>query len=588
MPNFEIKLKTELKEFQKTTADWMEKHEKKFDGGIISNEPGLGKTLNLLNLVVNNPKVTLIVCPAGLVDNWMNEIKKHTTLCRLKTHKYYGPNRVFNVKDPFTLIYITSYTTISSEFKYNTFDKTSLFSKVKFERIVLDEGHCIRNTNTSISKSVLFLGSVNTNAKKWIMTATPVYNNINDVFSYFKFLEFEGIDNKSEWTKSITKNINGLHKLNEWMHKYSIAMKKENVLKELKTKKEEKVVLQFKDTECEFYECLRNYSFVRMKALVNRIDKLKGASSDPQMKKLLQASVMVYILRLKQACNSPYLILKNMERLKQSENLSEAIEKLKFFNESKKTEDECPVCYDTVADHIAECGHKCCKGCWDRILVISSSCPSCREFVDSVEPVKNTVENVKKIVSIEDIQDNAKIEKVLSLTRSALMKNEKIVIVSQWVSYLDIIRKVFEKELPNIKYIKLQGSVPLKTRTILIKDFESNPEIQVCFLSLTSSSEGITLVSANHLVFMDSWWNKSKMIQASDRIHRIGQLKQVYIYFLSIGGTIEEKIEQLLEKKEKMSNLILNKWKIADKEKYDDSWMKKVVQLLEPQQEQSI
>ena len=588
MPNFDIKLKTDLKDFQETTSKWMKDHERLYDGGMLCNEAGLGKSLSILNLIVSDSKMTLIVCPAGLVDNWMNEIKKHTTLSRLKTCKYHGPNREKININSFALIYITSYSTISKEFNYGKFDKSSLFNKISFPRVVLDEGHSIRNTNTSICKSILYLGDVNFNAKKWILSATPIYNNINDTFSYFKFLQLEGIDNKKDWTQSITKSINGLHKLNEWMHKYSLAMKKENVLKELKTKNEKKVILKFKTIEGEFYECLRNYSHVRMKALVKRIDKLKGMYQDPQMKKLLQASVMVYILRLKQACNSPWLILKNMERLKDSKNLSEAVDKLKYFNESKNVEEECPVCYDTKADYIAECGHKCCKKCWDSILKISSSCPSCREFVDSVEPINNIVEKVKKVVSIDELQDNAKIEKVLELTKKAILNNEKIVIVSQWVSYIDIIRHVFDKELPEVKYIKLQGSVSLKQRNLSIKEFESNVSLKICFLSLTSSSEGITLVSANHLVFMDSWWNKSKMIQASDRIHRIGQLKQVNIYFLQVENTIEEKIEELLVKKEKMSNLILNNWNIKDKEKYDDSWMKKVVQLLEPQQEENL
>ena len=75
----------------------------------------------------------------------------------------------------------------------------------------------------------------------------------------------------------------------------------------------------------------------------------------------------------------------------------------------------------------------------------------------------------------------------------------------------------------NIKYVSLQGNIPLKQRTDAITQFQTNPDIKVCFISLMSSAEGINLVSSNHLVLVDSWWNNAKMIQVMDRIHRIGQ-----------------------------------------------------------------
>ena len=96
-----------------------------------------------------------------------------------------------------------------------------------------------------------------------------------------------------------------------------------------------------------------------------------------------------------------------------------------------------------------------------------------------------------------------------------------------------------------------------------------------------SSAEGINLVSSNHLVLVDSWWNNAKMIQVMDRIHRIGQTKDVNIYKLQIKDSIEEQIEQLVEKKSKMASLVLNKWKIHDKNGYDDSWMKNIIKLID-------
>jgi SNF2 family DNA or RNA helicase len=85
---------------------------------------------------------------------------------------------------------------------------------------------------------------------------------------------------------------------------------------------------------------------------------------------------------------------------------------------------------------------------------------------------------------------------------------------------------------------------------------------------------------------MDSWWNNAKMTQVMDRIHRIGQKKDVTIYNLQIKNSIEEQIEQLVEKKYKMANLVLSKWNIHDPKNYDDSWMKNIIKLIDKPSEE--
>ena len=586
-----LKIKTTLKSFQVDTVKWMCEHEDKYDGGLLLNDAGTGKSISVLATIVKSPVKTLIVCPAGLVDNWINEIKKHTNISRLRVVKYYGTDRQNIEINNKHLVYITSYSILSREFNGSGFEKNSLFNKINLERIVLDEAHYIRNVYSDVNKSIMFLGdSYKINIKKWIVTATPIFNEPNDAFAYFKFLGLEGIDTKREWTERITKSLDGLQILNTWFEKYGLSMKKDIVLKELKNKNEQLVKLDFNDIEKEFYHALKEYSQTRMKTLVNRIDRLNKRvfeDVDGSMRKILHSNVMVYILRLKQACNSPWLILKCMERLKTATNMKEAVDRLRFFNQSKQIEEECPICYDTIADYIAEpCGHKCCENCWNRMFNAGVvNCPKCREYVEEIHPVKDTrVRNKKNIkVDLNDFKNSSKIQEIIKLTNKVINTNEKIVIVSQWVSMLNVIRTIFENDsnLKNIKYVSLQGNIPLKQSTDAITQFQTNPDIKVCFISLMSSAEGINLVSSNHLVLVDSWWNNAKMIQVMDRIHRIGQTKDVNIYKLQIKDSIEEQIEQLVEKKSKMASLVLNKWKIHDKNGYDDSWMKNIIKLID-------
>jgi SWI/SNF-related matrix-associated actin-dependent regulator of chromatin subfamily A3 len=304
------------------------------------------------------------------------------------------------------------------------------------------------------------------------------------------------------------------------------------------------------------------------------------------MRKILHSNVMVYILRLKQACNSPWLILESMERLKDASNMKEAVEKLKYFNESKNIEEECPICYDTSANYIAEpCGHKCCKECWNRMINVGIvNCPKCREYVDDIQPINKKEENINKNEQEEKkYETSSKIQELIKITKNIINKNEKIIVVSQWVSMLNIIRKVFEndKSVKDFKFVSLQGNMSLKQRSDSIKSFQNDPNIKICFVSLMSSAEGINLVASNNLVLMDSWWNNAKMSQVMDRIHRIGQTKDVTIYNLQIKNSIEEQIEKLVEKKYKMAKLVLTKWSIYDSKKYDDSWMKNIIKLID-------
>jgi len=575
-------MKSELKPFQKETLKWMTKRESKEKCGMLLSDAGTGKSIISLNIIVNNPVKTLIICPSGIIDNWCNEIKKHTNLRNIKVLKYYGSDRQnYNKNVGEKIIYITSYSIISREYNGKNFDKNSLINKVNFERIMLDEAHYIRNHRSTNFQSVLAICNLQEIKFRWIITATPIFNKISDAFVYFNFLQLEAIDTRADWTKTISKDINGIKIVNEWFKKHGITFKKEDVLKEeLCNKNEIKIELKFNQKEQEFYDALKEYSIIRMKALMKRIKNLHKTLIDDKetMKKLLRSNVMVYILRLRQCCDSPYIIIESMKRLQTVNTIDDAISTLSFFNQNKDQKEECPICYDTVANYIAKpCGHKCCKDCWDHMANLAiTNCPKCRAEINEIVDVTKTVE-VNVPIQREDII-SSKVEYLLDLTKKIVKNKEKIIIVSQWVSMLDITRKAF-KEL-NIKFISLQGNVPIKERSKVIKEFENNADIKVCFISLMSSAEGINLVSANHLVLIDSWWNESKMTQITGRIHRIGQKKQANIYNLQIENTIEQQIEKLVKKKGKITKLILNKWNI-DTKNYDSSWIKDIIKLLD-------
>jgi SNF2 family DNA or RNA helicase len=350
-------------------------------------------------------------------------------------------------------------------------------------------------------------------------------------------------------------------------------------------------------------------------------------------------NTLVYILRLKQCCDSPMLVIKTMKRLAElyknnqtndndspnnshdnshennnptnetADAVRAATKLLEFYNTSQRTKQDCPICYDNEADVIANCGHKCCKECWDKLLDMSIlDCPTCRTKITllksiytqetydvlqkEMEDIRVAERDIRELesdirVTESDITSNtsSKIKSLISILKQKLKLGEKVVVVSQWVGMLDIVKENVEKALPDIKSISLKGKIKPHDRQTLIEEFQMDQTIKICYLSLMSSAEGINLTSANNLVLLDSWWNNSKMSQVFDRIHRIGQTKQVNIYQLTTADSIETKINCLVNKKTKLAELLTSKWQGAQEDNQDDqeqayAWIKDKIRLI--------
>lgn len=82
-------------------------------------------------------------------------------------------------------------------------------------------------------------------------------------------------------------------------------------------------------------------------------------------------------------------------------------------------------------------------------------------------------------------------------------------------------------------------------------------QADVALCSIQACGHGINLTAANHVIHVDRWWNPAVEDQATDRVHRIGQIKTVYVYRILTKGTLEEKITNLLEKKRDISDKVI-------------------------------
>jgi len=149
---------------------------------------------------------------------------------------------------------------------------------------------------------------------------------------------------------------------------------------------------------------------------------------------------------------------------------------------------------------------------------------------------------------------SSKIITLMENLESLMARGEKVLIFSQFTSFLSIIKT--ELDSRNIEYSYLDGKT--NKRQMVVNEFKTNPSKSVFLISLKAGGVGLNLTEASYCFLVDPWWNPAVEAQAIDRIHRIGQEKKVFAYRLITKGSIEEKILKLQETKKDVSRNILS------------------------------
>ena len=103
----------------------------------------------------------------------------------------------------------------------------------------------------------------------------------------------------------------------------------------------------------------------------------------------------------------------------------------------------------------------------------------------------------------------------------------------------------------------LHGETPVRTRAALVQRFQDDETVPFFVLTLKAGGSGLTLTAASHVVHFDRWWNPAVENQATDRAFRIGQKRDVLVHKFLCRGTMEDKIDALIESKREMSDALL-------------------------------
>jgi superfamily II DNA or RNA helicase len=143
----------------------------------------------------------------------------------------------------------------------------------------------------------------------------------------------------------------------------------------------------------------------------------------------------------------------------------------------------------------------------------------------------------------------------------------RALVFSQFVDHLSLVRASLDAD--KITYQYLDGSTPVKTRQEQVAAFQRG-EGELFLISLKAGGTGLNLTAADYVIHLDPWWNPAVEDQASDRAHRIGQLRPVTVYRLVAANTIEEKIVALHHQKRDLADSLLEGTESAARVSADD------------------
>ncbi|XP_051942734.1 helicase-like transcription factor isoform X2 [Hippocampus zosterae] len=531
---------------------------------------------------------TLIVCPLSVLSNWLDQFEEHVRAdVKLRVYMYHGPDRNRSTKFLSSQdVVLTTYNVLAADFtskNRSLHDVSSPLHDINWLRVVLDEGHVVRNPNTQMSKAVLDLKA----KRRWILSAvlcrvffdlidrplqsglfhrgggTPIQNSVKDLWMLLAFLRLKPFDVREWWNRVIQRPVTqgdraGLQNLQTLVKCITLRRTKTSEVngRPLVTLPEKSVCVEqveLSASEREEYELAHNEGRHTIGRYLAEGTVLRN-----------YADVLAILMRLRQHCCHPDLLSKTVSdaglAATPAELREHLIEKLRLVLASGSDE-ECSVCLDSVRlPVITHCAHVYCRPCIAQVIGTeqeSARCPLCRSDIKINELVEFPQEEMAegnggrspgKWRTSSKIQ--ALIGNLLRLRRED--STIKSLVVSQFTRFLTILETPLREH--GFRFVRLDGTMSQKKRAQVIQDFQSvtpsSPAIML--LSLKAGGVGLNFTAASHVFLMDPAWNPATEEQCIDRCHRLGQKRKVFVTKFIVKDSVEENMVKIQRQKQEL------------------------------------
>ncbi|KAM3870955.1 helicase-like transcription factor [Diretmus argenteus] len=498
-------------------------------------------------------RATLIICPLSVLSNWLDQFEQHVRAdVKLNVYLYYGSERNRSLKFLSSQdVVLTTYNVLSADHG----NKSPLHG-VNWLRVVLDEGHIIRNPNAQMSKAVLDLKA----QRRWILSGTPIQNSVKDLWMLLAFLRLKPFDVREWWNRVIQRPVTqgdraGLQNLQTLVKCITLRRTKSSEVngRPLVSLPEKTVCVEqveLSQQEREEYELARTEGRNTIGRYVAEGTVLRN-----------YADVLVILMRLRQHCCHPDLLAKISSDLGAAATPAELrerlVEKLRLVLASGSDE-ECSVCLESVLlPVITHCAHVYCRPCIAQVISTeqeNARCPLCRSEIKANELVEFPQGEMEEEgnTNSKKWQTSSKVEALMGNLRRLRDEDSSIkcLVVSQFTRFLNILETPLREH--GFSFVRLDGSMTQKRRAQVIQEFQSPaPDSPVIMLlSLKSGGVGLNLTAASHVFLMEPAWNPAAEEQCMDRCHRLGQTRKVVVTKFIVKDSVEENMVKIQRQKQ--------------------------------------
>ncbi|KAH7627454.1 SNF2 family N-terminal domain-containing protein [Sordaria sp. MPI-SDFR-AT-0083] len=518
-----------------------------FQGGIIADPMGLGKTLTMIALTASDlmcasliprqtvmPRAgqTLVVVPPPLLGTWEEQLAEHVVPGAFSWYRHHGNDRLTASNDRHQpTIVLTTYHTVSAEWKKAGENATSCIFSRRWRRIILDEAHFIRNRNSQMAHAICALDG----ESRWAVTGTPIQNKLSDIATLLKFLRIYPYSEKTCFDADIThlwKTEQAEEALKRFKRLAScLILRRPATTIQLPARRNLQCPVEFLPAERELYQDIRNKT-------VERLDELLYADNADGVRSPSYVNVLQQIEAMRMVCNlGLYYRSRHDTEVQDISPISQSTDttwnsavaqralKLQLGIDPVRCKD-CKVSLDETVSLLgdtsgaqrlqqplySQCMKFVCSDCISKrrgappICDHNPICPfasislSAITADESSEPA-DALLNGKNLMS--PLEMPAKVKSLISQLRP-LPYETKSVVFSTWRTTLDVIEAGLKTE--GIPCLRFDGKVPQRERQNVVNRFRQDPSCRVLLLTLSCGAVGLTLTVASYAFLMEPHW----------------------------------------------------------------------------------
>lgn len=560
-----------------------------------------------------NSRATLLVCPLSTMTNWKEQIKEHFPEGKsaLRWARYHGTERYeMSAKDLADYdIVVTTYHIIAKDI----LDRKRPLAYINWFRIVLDEAHTIRNP-TQQSKATCALNG----QRRWAVTGTPVQNRLEDLGALFNFIRLKPFDSNAGFNQFILnpfKNADPevVPKLQLLVSTVTIRRTKEIIKHAVPPKSDLIVRLPFSREEQQLHDWFERDT-QRKVAAVTQGDKLGGSSYAKILTAILNLRLicahgrdllseealkttdgMTYdnpmeigeeeVVSAKLTSQQAYEMLSLLEDTHSADCIYCPGRTSLLEEDSSDSEDDDSKTHN-VLGYMTTCYHVVCPKHHNKMEKQwrDSRNPDgsviCHVCDDHNMPSMFTLlrdEYANFLAERDRIRKDPKLSKKIGSytgphTKTQALLNDlkefhewsennpherpiKSIVFSSWTTHLDLIEIALQAH--NHTYVRLDGRMSRDARDKSMQRLREDPSVRVMLVSIGAGGLGLNLTTANKVFMMEPQFNPAAEAQAVDRVHRLGQDRDVTIKRFIMDKSFEEKMLVMQKKKKDLADLTM-------------------------------